>query len=102
MHAETFAVEVRITRTLRLGGRYWLGASSGTVQLRMDDSFEHEFSGKSTMEIPRGEHTIQLTGTAPAETALHIVFVAERTLVPEREFLVEPPAQPPPSVSSIR
>jgi hypothetical protein len=101
-YAETSAVEVRITRTLHLGGRYWLGASSGNVKLVMDDSFSHEFAGKSTIDIPRGEHTIVLTGTVQAESALHIVFVAEDTLVPEREFLVEPPAQAPASVTSIR
>jgi hypothetical protein len=101
-YAETSAVEVRITRTLRLGGRYWLGSSNGDVQLRMDDAFSHEFAAKSTIDIPRGEHTIVLTGTAPPDGVLSIVFVAERTLVPEREFLVEPPAQPPASVSAIR
>jgi hypothetical protein len=100
-YAESFEVEVRITRTLHLGGRYWLGSNGGKVKLAMDDAFKEEFGDKSTMDIPRGEHTIQLTATVPGDAALNIVFVAEDTLVPERAFLVEPPAQPPASVTAI-
>jgi hypothetical protein len=100
-YAERSEVEVRITRTLRLGGRYWLGSSSGKATLLLDDS-SYEFETKTTLEIARGEHTIQLTGTVPADGSLHIVFVREDTLVPERKFLAEPPAQPPASVTSIR
>jgi hypothetical protein len=100
-HADSFAVEVRITRTLRLGGRYWLGASSGKVKLVMDDSFRQDIETKSTMDIPSGEHTVQLTGTVPGDGALHIVFVAERALVPDREFLAAPPTRPPAAVSAI-
>jgi hypothetical protein len=100
-YAETRQIEVRITRTLHLGGRYWLGASSGKVKLQMDSDFTHEFGLKSTLEIPRGEHTIQLTGRVPDDGQLSMVFVAERTLVPERTFLAAPPAEPPASVSAI-
>ena len=37
----------------------------------------------------------------PDDAALNVVFVAERSLVPERAFLVAPPATPPASVSAI-
>ncbi|HEX5058991.1 MAG TPA: hypothetical protein VFV99_06505 [Kofleriaceae bacterium] len=100
-YAETAQVEIRITRTVRLGGRYWLGSSYGNVKLLMDNSFAHEFGAKSTIDIPRGQHTIELTTQLPDDGSKSIVFVAERTLVPERTFLVEPPLQPPASVSAI-
>ncbi|HEY5923997.1 MAG TPA: hypothetical protein VIV11_20095 [Kofleriaceae bacterium] len=100
-YAETSSIEIRITRTLRLGGRYWLGASAGNVKLLMDGSFSHEFGLKSTMEVPRGEHTIELTARVPDEGTLHMIFVAERTLVPARDFLAQPPMQPPASVSAL-
>jgi hypothetical protein len=100
-YAETTSVELRITRTLHLGGRYWLGTTSGKVRLVMDNGFDHEFGGKSTIEVPRGEYTIQLTGTVPGDSALNIVFVREDTLVTKRGFLAAPPMQPPASVSAI-
>jgi hypothetical protein len=100
-YADRNEVEVRITRTLRLGGRYWLGSSSGKVTLLLDET-SYEFEAKTMLEIPRGEHTIQLTGTVPADGSLNIVFVREDTLVPERQFLAPPPALPPASVTSIR
>ena len=53
------------------------------------------------MEIPRGEHTIEITARVPDTAPLSLVFVAEQTLMPDRPFLVEPPAQPPASVSAI-
>ncbi|HEY5946298.1 MAG TPA: hypothetical protein VIV40_12435 [Kofleriaceae bacterium] len=99
-YSETMHVEVRITRTLHLGGRYWLG-SNATVKLLLDNDKSHEFSAKSTLDIPPGEHTVQLTAEVPDTAALSIVFVAERALVPDRPFLAEPPAQPPASVSAI-
>ena len=100
-HAETAQVELRVTRTLHLGGRYWLGATSGTVELVVDGDVRHQFAKKSTIELPRGEHTVQLTARLPDSGALHIVFVDEDALVPERTFLVAPPEQPPASVSAI-
>jgi hypothetical protein len=99
-YAETAQVEVRITRTLRLGGLYWLGANS-EMTLVVDGKSTHEVGEKSSLELPPGEHTVQMTARVPDAATLHIVFVAERTLNPERSFLVEPPMQPPASVSAI-
>jgi hypothetical protein len=101
-YAETASVEVRITRTLRLGGRYWIGANADDVQLVVDDEFKHSVSRtKTTVDIPRRKHTVQITARVPADAALHVVFVAESSLVPERTFLAAPPDQPPASVSAI-
>lgn len=100
-HAETALVELRITRTLHLGGRYWVGASSGTVQLVIDGEVTHEIGKKSTLELLPGEHTIELTASLPDSAAMHIVFVAEDALVPARTFLAPPPEQPPASVTAI-
>ena len=100
-YAETAGVEVRITRALHLGGRYWLGANGGSAELVLDDHSPRAFETKTTLEIPPGEHTVQLTGRPPDRGVLHIVFVAEDALVPERPFLAAPPEQPPASVSAI-
>jgi hypothetical protein len=100
-YAETTDVEIRITRTLRLGGRYWLGASAGKVSLAMDRSFHESFERKSTIDIAPGEHTIVMTADVPDDAALKIAFVAEDTLVPARTFLVAPPEQPPAAVTAI-
>lgn len=100
-YPETSSVEVRVTRTLRLGGRYWLGASDGKVTLVMNRATTYEVETKTILDLPRDEHTVQLTGRVPDNGVLHIVFVAEDTLVPERTFLVAPPELPPASVSAI-
>jgi hypothetical protein len=98
-YAEASGVELRVTRTLHLGGRYWLGAN-GKAKLVLDGNFEHELGVKSMIEIPRGKHTVQLTARVPDDGAMSIVVVAERTLVPDRTFLAAPPAEPPASVTS--
>jgi hypothetical protein len=100
-YAETALVEVRITRTLHLGGRYWLGSSAGKVTMMIDNSFATEFVSKTEIDIPRGEHTVQMTARVPDNGVLHIVFVAQDSLEPDRDFLVAPPREPPPSVSAI-
>lgn len=99
--AETALVEVRITRTLHLGGRYWLGAKPGTARLVVDGAVTHEIAKKNTIELPRGEHTIELTASLPDDAAMHIVFVAEDSLVPARPFLAPPPVEPPAIVTAI-
>lgn len=99
---ESSGVEIRITRRIRLGGRYWAAVSGGTAKIRVGDEFTHELGTRSTMEIPRGTYTVELTAQLPDAAQLSLVIVEEGTLVPERTFLQEPPAVAPASVSAIR
>ena len=100
-YAETSSVEIRITRTVELGGRYWLGANQGKVDLALDDDFKHTFEAKTMLDIPRGRHRVVMTARVPDMANLSIVFVAEDTLVPRRTFLAPPPVLPPASVTAI-
>lgn len=100
--AEASQVELRITRTLRLGGTYWLAAKSGRVSFALDGTRRLDFtSAKTAVQIPPGEHTVELTARVPDAAPLEIVFVAERSLVPARPFLVPPPPAPPAAVTAI-
>lgn len=100
-YADTSDVDIRITRTLRLGGRYWVAATSGQATLQLDGKRIDDISEKRVIEIEPGEHTVVLTASVPARGTLQLVFVAEDTLVPTRPFLAAPPEQPPPSVTAI-
>jgi hypothetical protein len=100
--AEAPGVEIRITRRLRLAGRYWVGASTGTAKMTVGTDFSHEFGVRSTMEIPKGSYTVELTAAVPEGiTPLALTLVEEKTLIADQSFLVAPPAAPPASVSAI-
>jgi hypothetical protein len=100
--AEARQVEVRITRTLRLGGTYWLAASPGTARLTIDGERQLAIDkGRTVIELSRGKYTVELVAPVPGETPLNLVFVAERALVPARPFLAAPPSEPPASVIAI-
>lgn len=94
-------VELRITRKLRLGGSYWVGANRGTVTLSSGTDFKQEFSTRKVLEIPEGNYEMQLDTQLTDGTTTSIAIVQEGTLVPERPYLAAPPATPPASVTSI-
>jgi hypothetical protein len=98
---ETSGVRVRITRKLRLGGAYWVGADHGTVTMTAGDDFTHEFSKRSTLEIPTGTDTVVLETTLQDSGATSITIVDEDTLVPARAYLAPPPAMAPAAISAI-
>jgi hypothetical protein len=100
--AEVPGVEIRVTRRLRLAGRYWAGASTGTAKMIVGTDFTHEFGTRSTMEIPKGSYTVELTAPVPEGiTPLALALVQEKTLIVDQSFLVVPPAAPPANVSAI-
>ena len=87
-------VEVRITRRVRLGGRYW-AAASHEATLEIGDASRQVF------EVPGGEHVVRVTAYVPFPTELKVTVVGEDTLDPPRPFLVEPPLDAPPAVRAI-
>jgi hypothetical protein len=101
---ESPGVEVRISRELRLGGRYWLaaaGAARVRARLGADAEVELELETKKVLDIPPGTYDITFTAKLPDVAPVEISLVEESTLVPARPFLVPPPSEPPASVTAI-
>jgi hypothetical protein len=98
---EAFQVEVRIKRTLRLGGVYWLAASAGRADVTIGERRLSIDKAKTVVELGRSEYTVEIVAPVPDDTPLSLVVVAERSLVPARPFLGAPPAQAPASVTAI-
>ena len=93
-------VEVRISRTLHLAGRYWAAASSAAT-IEIEGQKERDLEHKQVMELA-GERAIHFTASVPFPNALKITFVAEDTLEPPRPFLAAPPDVAPQAVRAIR
>lgn len=95
-------VEVRISRTLRVRGRYW-AAASAPATLAIGEGLEYELDKtKRVIELPDSERTVQVTARVPFPSALKVTFVAEDRIEPARPFLAPPPGEPPAAVRAIR
>jgi hypothetical protein len=69
-------VEVRIRRTLHLGGHYWAAASHPSTLVL--DGREHEIKAQETIVLDDGEHAIEWRATLPGVSEeLELVLVAE-------------------------
>ncbi|NVB78308.1 MAG: hypothetical protein HOV81_07935 [Kofleriaceae bacterium] len=93
-------VEVRITRSARLIGRYWAQASNQGVQLVLDKG---EPLDLTTRQVFRSvvKRRVTITGGVPFPAPLSIAVVLDERLEPPRPFLAPPPDEPPPSVRAI-
>ena len=96
--ADVPGVEMRVTLDMRLGGRYWAGASKA-AELRIDG--ERHPLGRAILSLgDGGAHHVQLLAAVPTD-GLAITMVSEDTLVPPRAFLDGPPSQAPAAVRAI-
>jgi hypothetical protein len=68
-------VEVRIRRTLHLGGHYWAAASHPSTLVL--DGHEHAIKAQETLVLDDGQHVIEWRATLPFPDALDLVLVAE-------------------------
>lgn len=73
-------VEVRIRRTLHLGGRYWAAASHATTLTL--DSEEHAVKAQQTLELGDRDHTVEWRASLPFPDALNLVLVQAARLSP--------------------
>ena len=87
-------VEVRITRTMKLAGRYWAQAKGGDATLSITGQPDHPLKDRVIVEPPAGDQGVRITAKVPAAGGTKLVFVAETALEPPRPFLAPPPDAP--------
>jgi hypothetical protein len=94
------SVEVRITRTVPVSGRYWAAASHDAT-LEIEGHGSHELStAKRELDLV-GDRRVTITAELPYPAPLQVTLVAERTIEPKRPFLAPPPNTAPPQVRAI-
>ncbi len=94
-------VEVRISRRIKLGGTYWVGADKSSVTMTAGTELNHTFDTRSVLEFATATYDVVLTTKLPDAAATSITVVQQSTLIPDRTFLVAPPSTAPPAVSAI-
>ncbi len=95
---ETEGVEIRISMTVRLAGRYWAAASADT-DLSFDGEVDH-VQATALIDLDDKDHDVVITGVVPSDP-LRITVVADTAIQPDRAFLVRPPPVPPAAVSAL-
>jgi hypothetical protein len=95
-------VEVRVSRELRLAGRYWAAASSPATLVVGDTAPRELDTANQEHDVLDGTHTVRFEGTVPFPSPLKLTFVAEDRLEPPRPFLAPPPDEPPAAVRAIK
>ena len=95
------SAEVRIKLKARLSGTYWT-ANSGTATVSVSGDEPIQITRKILPYADDGEREITVQATLPATEAWSFTFVRDDTIVPERPYLVGPPAVPSPQIRAIR
>ena len=93
--------EVRIKLKARLSGTYFT-ANSGTATVSISGEESISTTRKILSYADDGEREITIQATLPAAEAWSFTFVRSDTVVPERPYLVGPPAVPSPQIRAIR
>jgi hypothetical protein len=93
-------VQIRITRHVRLAGRYW-AAASGAATLALDDRPEQDIATKQVLDLPDAERTVRFEASVPFPSDLKLTLAAEAAMEPARS-LPPPPLEAPASVRAIR
>jgi hypothetical protein len=96
-------VEIRVTRDVRLSGRYWAGVNLGSATLEVEgEGGQRSIVQRSLLDFDdKGERAAVVTARVPFGGVLQITMVAEDTLQPPRPFLAGPPELAPPAISAI-
>ncbi len=98
VNRETEGVEVRISMTARLAGRYWAAASADT-DISFDGDVDH-VQATALIDLDDKDHDVVITAVVPSEP-LRITVVADTAIQPDRAFLVRPPPAPPAAISAL-
>jgi hypothetical protein len=98
--AYTTDVEIRITLHARLAGRYDAAVSEGSVTFTADSDGSHKLE-RQVIDYPdRGDRRIEIRAGVPM-TSWAFTFVRDDAIVPDRPFLVAPPAEPPVEIRAL-
>ncbi len=101
VRADVPAAEVRIRRTARLSGRYWIATSGAPVTIEIEGEDQHVTARGVLSYADRGTRTVELRAAVSAEP-WQLSFVHEASLLPPRGFLTGPPDAPPPDLRNSR
>ncbi len=93
--AEEHGVEVRVTRELRLAGRYWAISSTGPATLAVSGEDDRPIDHRAIFDVADSTRVVELSGSVPYDGSLKLVMVAEHAIEPDRPFLAGPPDHAP-------